>query len=87
MGCCRSKGAGKGGGPEADDVPVDKAKEESEDEEYDNRSCCWLPREYGLPVNPSQLVGYENSDYPGPISPKSGRRIKRTYSSDFQGDM
>ena len=78
MGCCRSKGKDKG---------KDYGGEETEQSDDFDDGMIWdtpqMPEEGLLPA-PSQRVGYESG---GPISPKTGRKIKRTHSEDFEGCM
>jgi hypothetical protein len=76
MGCCRSKGKGK-------DKGKDHGGEETEqsDDMDDEMLWNWMPEIGGVPA-PSQSVGYECGE---PISPKTGRRIKRTHSDNFEG--
>ena len=78
MGCCRSKGKDKG---------KDYGGEETEQSDDFDDGMIWdtpqMPAEGLLPA-PSQRVGYESG---GPISPKTGRKIKRTHSENFEGCM
>jgi hypothetical protein len=55
-----------------------KGKDKGKDHESDDMD------DEGVPA-PSQSVGYDEGG--DPISPKTGRRIKRTHSDNFEGCM